>query len=308
MSPLSDEQNTDWQRGQWLSPIYVLMLAVAATLMGMLLGGALIAAWENMTGTDNQAILRTITENNTPAARHWLRSTNLLAHLLTFTVAALATAWWAFRHDWASNLGLSRRPSLGKLAAALSFILLTMPWVQLTYWLNKHLPLPQPLADMEAQTGEMIKALLVMEHPVELWYMLLVIALAPAVGEELLFRGIVQTQIQRLQRSPHLAVWATALLFSAIHFQFAGFLPRMLLGAVLGYLFLWTGSLWTSIAAHFTVNASQVLAQYFIGADLESVEEKLNFITLAWPCLLVLPVLWWLGAVLRKPEVERVAP
>lgn len=284
--------------------MHVLLLAVAATLMGMLLSGALIAAWENMAGMDTQATVKSIAENNTPTSRQWLRSTNLLAHLLTFTVAALATAWWVFRHDWAANLGLSRRPSWGKLAAALSFILLTMPWVQLTYWLNKQLPLPQTLADMEAQTGEMIKALLVMERPAELWYMLLVIALAPAVGEELLFRGIVQVQIQRWQRSPHLAVWVTALLFSAIHFQFAGFLPRMLLGAVLGYLFLWTGSLWTSIAAHFAVNASQVLAQYFVRTDLESVEEKLNFATLAWPCLLVLPLLWWLGAVLHKPDAK----
>ncbi len=304
MNSLPDEQNKDWRPGQWLSPIYVLMLAVVATLTGMLLSGALIAAWENMAGIDTQATIKTITESNTPVARHWLRSTNLLAHLLTFTAAALATAWWVFRHGWASNLGLNRRPSWSKLGAALPFILLTMPWVQLTYWLNKKLPLPQPLADMEGQTSEMIKALLVMERPAELWYMLLVIALAPAVGEELLFRGIVQTQVQRWWRSPHLAVWTTALLFSAIHFQFAGFLPRMLLGAVLGYLFLWTGSLWTSIAAHFVVNAFQVLAQYFVRADLESVEEKLNFSTLIWPCLLVLPLLWWLGAILRKPHTE----
>lgn len=66
---------------------------------------------------------------------------------------------------------------------------------------------------------------------------LLVMAAIPALGEELFFRGILQTVLgEKLNR--HLAVWITAFIFSAIHLQFYGFLPRFLLGAALGYLFL----------------------------------------------------------------------
>ena len=87
---------------------------------------------------------------------------------------------------------------------------------------------------------------------------LLVMAIVPAVGEELFFRGILQTVLgEKMNR--HYAVWITAFIFSAIHLQFYGFVPRLLLGAVLGYLFLFTGSIWASIAAHFINNMLAVI-------------------------------------------------
>lgn len=86
---------------------------------------------------------------------------------------------------------------------------------------------------------------------------LLVMAAIPALGEELFFRGILQTVLsEKLNR--HLTVWITAFIFSAIHLQFYGFLPRLLLGAALGYLFLFSGSIWAPIVAHFVNNALAV--------------------------------------------------
>ncbi len=81
-----------------------------------------------------------------------------------------------------------------------------------------------------------------------------VIAIIPAVGEELLFRGVVQNQIFFLTSRPHLAIWIAAFLFSAVHLQFFGFLPRMLLGVLLGYLYYWSGNLLIPILAHFVNN------------------------------------------------------
>ena len=66
----------------------------------------------------------------------------------------------------------------------------------------------------------------------------------------------------RLTPSSHIAVWGVAILFSAVHFQFYGFLPRMLIGAYLGYLLVWTGSLWVPVLAHFTNNAFAVIASF----------------------------------------------
>jgi membrane protease YdiL (CAAX protease family) len=68
------------------------------------------------------------------------------------------------------------------------------------------------------------------------------------------------------------AIWIAGLIFSAIHLQFEGFLPRLLLGAVLGYLFYWSRNLWIPILAHFVFNASQVLAQYFYGDQISALE------------------------------------
>ena len=90
---------------------------------------------------------------------------------------------------------------------------------------------------------------------------LLIIALIPAVGEEMTFRGVLQQSLTR-RLNPHLAIILSAAIFSFIHFQFYGFLPRMFLGILLGYMFYITGSLWTSILMHFVNNGTAVLLYY----------------------------------------------
>lgn len=90
---------------------------------------------------------------------------------------------------------------------------------------------------------------------------LLVIALIPAVGEELTFRGVLQQGLCR-KMNPHAAIILSAAIFSFIHFQFYGFLPRMFLGILLGYMFYITGSIWTSIAMHFVNNGTAVVVYY----------------------------------------------
>ncbi|MBC7449258.1 MAG: CPBP family intramembrane metalloprotease [Hymenobacteraceae bacterium] len=97
----------------------------------------------------------------------------------------------------------------------------------------------------------------------ELLACLLTLALVPAVGEELVFRGIVQPTLTRaLGGRVHAGIWLTAVIFSAIHLQFLGFVPRLLLGAAFGYLYQWRGRLAVPIAAHFANNAAQVLLLY----------------------------------------------
>jgi membrane protease YdiL (CAAX protease family) len=86
-----------------------------------------------------------------------------------------------------------------------------------------------------------------------------VIALIPAIGEELLFRGLIQPRMYRLTRNTHAAVWITGFIFSAIHLQFYGLIPRMLLGVLLGYLYVWSGNLWYPIIGHFTNNGFTLL-------------------------------------------------
>lgn len=91
---------------------------------------------------------------------------------------------------------------------------------------------------------------------------LVVIAVLPAIGEEMVFRGILQRKLQQLTRKPHLAIWLAAFVFSAIHLQFYGFFPRMLLGALFGYIYYWSGNLWYPVAAHFLNNAFTLIMLY----------------------------------------------
>jgi membrane protease YdiL (CAAX protease family) len=91
---------------------------------------------------------------------------------------------------------------------------------------------------------------------------LVVVALIPAVGEEMTFRGVLQQSLTR-KMNPHVAIVLSAAIFSFIHFQFYGFLPRMFLGLLLGYMFYITGSLWTSMLMHFLNNGTAVVL-YFL--------------------------------------------
>lgn len=106
---------------------------------------------------------------------------------------------------------------------------------------------------------------------------LFVIGVVAAVTEEYLFRGILQTQILRWTKNPHMAIWISAILFSAFHVQFFGFVPRVLLGALFGYLFVWTGNLSVPVAAHFINNGFQVIMMYLyqkgvVTMDVDSTE------------------------------------
>ncbi len=90
---------------------------------------------------------------------------------------------------------------------------------------------------------------------------LIVIAMIPAIGEELTFRGVLQQGLTR-RMNPHLAIILSAAIFSFIHFQFYGFLTRMFLGLLMGYLFYASGSLWTCMLMHFVNNGSAVVVFY----------------------------------------------
>jgi membrane protease YdiL (CAAX protease family) len=87
------------------------------------------------------------------------------------------------------------------------------------------------------------------------------LGLAAAICEELFFRGILQRIFKEWTSNNHAAVWITAIIFSAIHLQFFGFFPRLLLGTLLGYLFVWSKNIWVPIFAHFCNNSLVVITE-----------------------------------------------
>ncbi len=123
-----------------------------------------------------------------------------------------------------------------------------------------------------------------------------VIAVLPAIGEELIFRGVFQKIFYKVFKSGHPAVWLIAFIFSAVHFQFLGFLPRFILGLVFGYLYLWSGTLWLPVTAHFVNNAVPVVGTYFHAIDISGSSSGLSL----WKQLaeLAIPVIVCLGILL----------
>ena len=129
--------------------------------------------------------------------------------------------------------------------------------------------------ERENTAAELTKFLTDFDSGGQLILALVIIAVLPAIGEEIVFRGLIQNELFRGTRNIHLSIWFAAVLFSAIHFQFFGFVPRLLLGALFGYLYYWSGSLALAILAHFVNNAVSVVALYMyqqgsVTFDLES--------------------------------------
>ena len=144
----------------------------------------------------------------------------------------------------------------------ISIMMLIVPFVGLLLEWNMQISFPDWLLRFDVTSEEIVEAFLKMSTIWDLLYTLIVIAVIPAIGEELLFRGYLQQKIGKWLKNPHTAIVITACLFSAIHLDVQGIIPRFVLGVLLGYLYYWSKSLWLPILAHFVNNAQAVIFSY----------------------------------------------
>lgn len=165
-------------------------------------------------------------------------------------------------------LRINRFPTFSSAIFAIVVMIAAIPAINLLGELNHAVRFPDFLSflekymmEMETKAEELTHKMLAVSSIPDLLINIGLIAVIPAVGEELFFRGIIQRLLQDKIKM-HVAVWITAFIFSSIHFQFYGFIPRMLMGAFLGYLYVWTNNLWVPILAHFTNNALAVVFFY----------------------------------------------
>jgi len=185
------------------------------------------------------------------------------------------------KKNWKERILLHRLPSGESLAWGFSLLILTFIAMQLVYWLNKQIPLPESLRAAEDSSQALIEAMMQLDSPLALPTNLLIMALLPAVGEELIFRGLLQRILVRFTADVHAGIWISATLFSLMHWQFEGFFVRQFLGALFGYMLYWSGSLWLPIIVHFVFNGLQIVAQYmyFRGTIDVDIDQNLEMTT-----------------------------
>jgi len=132
--------------------------------------------------------------------------------------------------------------------------------IEFPIWLSE---LEGYFKDGEENARQLTSALLYSPELKGLLTAILIMAIVPGIVEELFFRGIVQRQLQDIFKNSHFAILISAFLFSFFHFQFYGFIPRLIFGGLLGYLFVWSGNIWYSCTAHVANNLMGVVASYF---------------------------------------------
>jgi membrane protease YdiL (CAAX protease family) len=241
-------------------------LCLAGACIGMFLSLAVLKVVFQLSLTDVQAVL--LNPGQHPEARNALLAYQGLVALGTFIFAP----WMLARlQGYRFNEYFSERERLPSITwpLVIALLILFIPAISLLISWNAHMSLPDSLKGVENWMRGKEESLKVLTEYITTFdsiggflFGVIVIAVIPAIGEELLFRGVLQKQLQRWLGNPHVAIWASAFIFSAIHVQFYGFFPRMALGALLGYLYYWSGNIWIPILGHFVNNGFIVLMMY----------------------------------------------
>lgn len=192
-----------------------------------------------------------------PAAMRWVQAGTSVA---TFIIPVFVWRIF-FPHFWAGGYS----PKLLTARSLLLGLLLVagaIPVALLLEYLNSRIPMPYWVDNLNAASQQVLVALLAQPGAVALIANLLVIAILAALSEELFFRGTLQPLLHRAFGG-HAAVWTTAVIFALVHMEFTAIIPRVFLGAVLGYLYLYTRSIWIPVLGHSVNNALAVVLARF---------------------------------------------
>ncbi len=252
-----------------LHPALQILLLLALVVVGACVGYAIIFGWARAGyGLPMQQVAAVMAA---PAAHPQGWSLLMMAQgVLLFCAGAggaLALAS-VLGYGWAEYFNPRRLGAGWWLLAAAVLIVVILPLMTALIAWNAGAHFPAALHGFEAwarasedRAQVLTRFLTQFNSGARLLVGLVVIGVVPAVAEELVFRGVIQKNLVRWF-SPHVGVWLAAAIFSAIHMQFFGFVPRFVLGLVLGYLYLWSGNILVSMAAHFAQNAFQLVILY----------------------------------------------
>jgi len=199
-----------------------------------------------------------------------LKYMQTISHFGLFIIPSLIFAWLV-GGNIVKYFGLNKRINILYFLLSVLLIINAVPLINYFIEINSRLTLPDSMSNIEEwmkrteeSAMEVTERFLSVSTIGGLMFNIFMIAIIPAIGEELVFRGIVLRLFNQWSKNIHIAVWVSAILFSAMHLQFYGFLPRLFLGAILGYMFVWSGNIWIPIFAHFANNAMAIISYYLI--------------------------------------------
>lgn len=232
--------------------------------------------------------------------KHIIQATQLIqaiSSLLMFLGSAILYAYLSHPEPF-RYLGLRKITNKIQLLIIPALMIAVIPLLtQLGSWMEA-LPLGKEALANKKLHADTMEALMQMDHPGALLVNICLFALLPALGEELLFRGVILRLTFNSTRNIHFAIFISAAIFSMAHADVYNFLPIMLAGVLLGYIYYLTGSIWLSILAHFLNNGLQIAALYLsqhqaVAAEAGKLEQYPWYI-IAGSVLLSVAVLFWL--------------
>jgi uncharacterized protein len=255
-----------------LSQLMFSIFVVIASFLAFMVLSLVIAI--PLFGLDSMLSIPTLDELDNPESIRVLKYFQVVQSIGIFVVPPFILAW-LYHGKIAEYLNLDKRVNFESVFLVLVLSFAASPFVNFIGGLNENMQFPEWLSGVENwmrnaedKAAEITEAFLKVETVGGLAFNIFMIAFLPAIGEELLFRGVIQRIFTNWSRSYHWGIWISALLFSALHMQFYGFVPRVFLGVLFGYLLVWSGSMWLPIIAHFINNGVAIVAIYLIDKEL----------------------------------------
>lgn len=192
-------------------------------------------------------------------------------NILAFILPAVLAWRICFRQNPIHAIEADVVPSIKMLLFALAVYVIGIPALnQVVYW-NQEMHLPETFAPfeewcrkMESLAEQQTEGLLSTTNVLHTIVNILIIGVLTGIGEEFFFRGALQRMLIRCKVNCQVAIWVSAIVFSALHFQFFGFVPRLLLGVWFGYLYAWSGSIWVNSFAHALNNSLVIVSAWLI--------------------------------------------
>lgn len=254
-----------YQMSYPLQFLLMILLAVGGLIIGGLICGIIVVIIYGVSGFSN---LMQLSADMPASALNSLKFMQMGSSVFGFLVPAIFFAKVIVRQP-KTYLKANWRFPLILLLLVFFIMLIATPLMEMLITFNQKMVFPSFLKGLERwmrsledTAGKQTEILLQMKSPLSFLVNLLMIAILPAVAEEFLFRGCFQQIFTGWTKSIHWGVWISAALFSAIHFQFFGFLPRMLLGVFFGYFAAWSGSIWPGVLGHFLNNGTALVVSY----------------------------------------------
>lgn len=278
------------QRPPWRNVMLLFGLVLLGSSLGNLLAMAAIMALSMTHGGLGLEDIAQMLQKPEAYPHSWwyLMLIQAVSHSFTFLIPSVIYWRWSEQHR-VEEFVRRPLPSFLLLGVACLAVLAFMPLNSLIIEWNNSVHLPQGLFRVESwmrrkeqELATMTQFLTEFKSLPKLLVAMTVMAIIPAIGEEVLFRGIIQRKIFHKIGDMHISIWLTAAIFSATHLQFLGFIPRMLLGAMFGYMYAWSRNLWTPIFAHFVNNAATLLMVYLSNQQLISMNVENPESTISW--------------------------
>lgn len=252
------------QRHPSLQFLILVVLAIGIILAGNIIGILLVMA---LYGLD---MVLNITQLNFSQAGtvNALWILQIIGTTIPLFLTPIVFARWIVKQP-GEYLKPSFRFPWALLLIVFAVMLVSSPLIEFLSRINQKMVLPEYLSGLqhwmresEDKAQKLVALLLKMDTVWSAIINVIAIGLLTAIVEELMFRGCLQTIFVKWTGNIHAAVWITAILFSAFHMEFFGFLPRVLLGVLFGYFAAWSGSVWPAVLGHFINNATAVIVTY----------------------------------------------